>query len=247
MGTTGRNTVLWLMILDFTALIIAVLFDRRAAGQVFFFLAAALAFGWFKYTFHDMPRARKNSIKLGLEVIDLLPVNVMWAKLLTGKKIAVQATRAYEIHLRLQTVAPRQLIEGMEKDLAFIEKNMQGLFLWETKVAVPRRIRKIIKNYEERGEAFWERGSWPVPGPSFTGSFTGKRLGKCKKPTRRGAIIIGIGGVGSEQKSSHFNLFNFGAGFYSRDRLDYQQGAPKGHRNGKRSANHPFHSCRRCN
>lgn len=185
MGTTGRDAVLWLLLFNIAALVLAITLDNQPAGQAFFFVALILALGWFKYTFYDMPQARRKSKELGLEVIDLLPINDWWAKWLVKRKW--RAVRAYEIHLRLQSISHRQLIKGMEKDLAYIESNMQGLFLWQTSVAIPHRIRAIIKKYEAENNAFWETGWWPVPRTPLTG----KQLKKSKKPQRRGAIFIG--------------------------------------------------------
>lgn len=187
MGTTGRNAVIWLFIISITVTLITKILNYDLACRVVFLLVLIFAIAWFKFTLYDMPQAREKSIKLGLEAIDLVPLNRRWAKWLVGK-LDGEVVCAYEIHLRLQQMEPRKLIKAMEKDLAFIERDMQGLFLWETSVAVPHRIRKIIKEYEAKGRAYWLNGPWPVPAPPFIGTKP-----KTKKPIRRGAIIIGGG------------------------------------------------------
>jgi len=183
MGTKGRNIVLWLLLISLGTVVIALIAGNRTAGQYFFLVAVTLVLFWIKFSFIDMPKARKKSIEIGLEVIDLLPINPVWAKWLVKKPWPV--AYAYEIHLRLQVIPPKNLITGMERDLAYIEQNMQGLFLWETNIAVPHRIRRLIKRYESIELAVWETGTWPVPKPPLVGLKPGK------KPVRRGAILIG--------------------------------------------------------
>ena len=185
MGARGRDILLIFLAFALLTTLIAVATGAQLCCQVS--MAAAICFGlwWLKLNLYDIRKARQESARRGFEVIILLPLSVRWAKLLAGKKFKKQLVAgAYEIHMRDSLPPPRQLITSLEKDLAYLNHNMQGLFLWETNITVPRRIRAKIKRYEELGRALWVSGGWPIPRlPTI------KRASK--KTLRRGTILIG--------------------------------------------------------
>ena len=162
-GSKGLSCCLWLFFLGVTATFFY---------QGFFFLAPVLGFFILKHWICDVPKARKESQKKGLETVVLLPVNYWVAQFLiklSGKTVKKtnKKYQAYEIHIvlpdALQKAGIRQVITTIRKDLFLMRETTKGLFLWDTNMPIPKKVQVEIDKAVKNGTAFWENGGYPVP------------------------------------------------------------------------------------
>lgn len=157
-----------------------------------FWIYMVLFLTLFKFNFIDRAIAFRKSKKAGLKVVTLIPLNRIWAKMILfarGDRLSGEWDRAYEIHINPKIIDPVTIINGVKNDILHITRNMSGLFIWETKMAIPKEVRELIGSKERRNEGFWLKGGWFPPPPPFTG----KPLKKGKKAVRRGAVVHNIG------------------------------------------------------
>lgn len=181
-GVKGRDLLLWVFFpLSFVAIA-----GTLAGLPVRPVSLAALITGlgvlsYYPYAF----KARRDSRKLGLKWVVLLPLFPFWAMLLlffAGRKVTGAWKRAFEVHVR---VPPGMFHQEFTKQLGFelelVAKNFPGyLFLWESHVPIPSLVRRLIRE----GWGFWEEGRWFVPHFPFTG-----RELKTEK-IKRGAVVV---------------------------------------------------------
>jgi len=185
MGTKGRDLLFWqalIAVITAAILLVAGVVPRMASWSYLVILLLV-----FKFYFIDMPAAIKYSRRAGLEAVVLLPLNKYWAKILLligGIKLGNWKT-AYEIHIVITSENPIEIRNAVERDILKIARGMNGLFIWETKMAVPKEVRKLIKLKEQQNDGFWRKGGWfPPPLP-----FLSPSLIKGKKVIRRGAVV----------------------------------------------------------
>lgn len=176
MGTKGRDLALYSYFFTFVLIILGFIFDWgegvRTLLFVFFMINLSVIIG---YQFSVSPNSIKQSRENGFKILVLVPVGIRWAEFLiklSRKKINSQnSLSAYEIHLVEQKhkLELKELLKLMEHDLKLLSEHYQGdLILWETHVPLPSYMRKIIKTEAKKGNAFWEKGSFPIPKPPFT-------------------------------------------------------------------------------
>mgnify|MGYP007130803544 CR=1 FL=1 len=129
-------------------------------------LIFALAIGYYYLIY--LPLAIRKSKALGLRVIVLLPIWTMFSKVLikTSKNNLIgNWDKAFEIHI-LETT---EYFQEVDRDLQQIKGMLPGLFFWETSAPVPSRIRRLIKDKEKEGQAYWVKGKWTlIPRTPFT-------------------------------------------------------------------------------
>lgn len=185
MGTKGRDAVVWLFAADAAAS----LFVRNGAlGLALFFFGVVLAAAFF-YHFCAAKRA------IRYDYVRLLPVNRHWAGLLVRNRIAGRWDRAYEVHVAYRPGEDvKKQRDGIEKDLLLICTTRPGLYLWETATSVPGRVKKLIREKEAEGKAFWKKGCF-LPRPPFMYDV------KFKKPLRHGAFLCEGAGFDWKEKS----------------------------------------------
>ncbi|MCF8010901.1 MAG: hypothetical protein K9L17_08320 [Clostridiales bacterium] len=180
MGIKGRDFLAWLILAGIAAIVMFYP-DQTAKNFVLLFILTML--GLFFLHLIEVCRAKKLSKRMGLEIVILIPLIPKWAEFIVSRYLQCSVVCAYEIHIRETKKTKREMLYAMENDLAYIEKNMQGVFLWETGVTIPRRIRKIINDYKSKGLAVWEDGMLLIPRPPFVGR-------KHKKKFKRGVMVI---------------------------------------------------------
>ena len=187
MGVKGRDLALYVFFLSSAAVVAGGLMGSSATYPLSFVAlftgAAAL------YYFYYLAEARKFSRRLGLKCVVLLPLNCGWARLLlfaAGKKIRGRIRRAFEIHVEAPPGSTlSEFLKTLDADLNLAKDELPGaLFMWETSAPVPASIRSLIREKSREGNAFWEKGGWPVP--RFP--LTGRDLEKSR--VRRGAILV---------------------------------------------------------
>ncbi|MCL6449466.1 MAG: hypothetical protein K6U04_15220 [Armatimonadetes bacterium] len=78
-------------------------------------------------------------------------------------------------------------VRTLEKDLLLIEKCFPrpALYFWETAAPVPSSVRRLIREREREGKAFWEKGARILPKAPLYGFKRGER-----RYVRRGAILL---------------------------------------------------------
>lgn len=190
MGTKGRDIVLYLYFLIFILIILEAIFSWGEGVKTLLFLLFMINLGLIiNYYFNSTPRAKKASKKAGFKILVLLPISLRWADFLvrlSGQDLSAKRN-AYEVHLDIpkSKYELSKILELMDHDLRLLSKNHQGdLILWETHVPLPNYIRQIIRTEIQKGNAFWKKGSFPIPKPPFVY----KKLDK--KRSRYGAGIV---------------------------------------------------------
>ena len=113
-------------------------------------------------------KARRNSEKMGLTCIVLVPLKFRWAKvlvMLSAGKICGGFRRAYEIHINPKAVdgiGKKELLKRLTRDLKKAEKDLPGsLFIWESHIRPPKRFRQLIKELAPRGKAYFHKAKGP--------------------------------------------------------------------------------------
>jgi hypothetical protein len=180
MGTKGRDIAFWLFVLTGTG-------AALLRSKPFFWAALVFALLFFYHFLVERPRAIRESREKGLRMVVLVPLCPLFTRLLTGGKIKGKWERAYEIHAPANPADPESFIKSLERDLTFIKEfyPRPALYLWETSVPIPGSIRRLIREREKEGKAFWRKGPWPVPKAPLHGF---KR--REKRHVRRGAFLL---------------------------------------------------------
>lgn len=186
MGATGRNLFLWAFLLSTPPAIAG----RFLNLPVVLFLCINLVSGiMVLYYYIYAWNARRKSRRMGLEHVVLLPLNYRWAEILirmAGKKLKSKGRRAFEVHVRVpRNLTITEFAKIMDRELNLAKHLFpETLFIWETPVFIPASIRRFIREEEKKGNAFWEKGGWPIPRPPFV------QPGLKKGTVRRGAILV---------------------------------------------------------
>jgi hypothetical protein len=177
MGTKGRDIVFWLFALTGTG-------AALLRSKLLFWAALVFALLFFYHFAVERPRAIRESREKGLRMAVLVPLWPFLARFLTGKKIAGKWGQAYEIHAPADS---KNFVRELERDLTFIERfyPRPALYLWETPAPVPAGIRKLIRDREKDGKAFWAKGPWPAPKAPLHGFRRGEG-----RHVRHGAILL---------------------------------------------------------
>lgn len=184
-GTKGLSICMWL----FSVCIVAAVL----VSSYFFFLALVLTVFVLKHWLWDVPQAKEASKKIGLKTVVLLPINCYLACFLlklSNNTIALKKKKAYEIHIVIpgasQNAGARKVAKIIEKDLFLIRKTTTGIFLWDTTMPIPRKVKKEIQLAVKEGTAFYKTGGHPIP------CFPGLQLElKCNQRYRtHGGIIF---------------------------------------------------------
>lgn len=186
MGVTGRNT----LFAAFIASSVLFMTGKALDFPVALFFAASVATGagvLYYYAYYCL--AKKRSKKIGLTNVILLPVNPYWAKLvlwLAGRKLSKTNLRAFEVHLEIPAgTGLADYLKAMRRDLSLAQTTLpDSLFFWETSAPIPSDIRKLLRQREAEGTAFWEEKRWPLPRFAFM-----ERELK-RGQVRRGAILL---------------------------------------------------------
>lgn len=178
MGTKGRDIAFWLFALTGTG-------AALLKSKTFFWAALVFALLFFYHFAVERPRATRESRAKGLKVVALVPLRPYLARFLAGRRIDGRWDKAYEIHA--PAANPESFVQELERDLTFIEKfyPRPALYFWETPAPVPASIRRLIREREKDGKAFWVKGTWPVPKAPLHGFKRGER-----RHVRHGAILL---------------------------------------------------------
>lgn len=181
MGALGRDLAFWL----FLGSSFVSLFWNSLIPIIVSIVFTML---FFYHFLAERPRAIRESKVKGLQIVTLVPLSLLIARLhllLFGRKIAGKWSRAYEIHVP-EYFGP-DYVKLLNHDLSLIEKTFPrpALYFWETPAPVPASIRRFIREKEKEGKAYWIKGSAPVPNASSLG-FSRAR----KKHVRRGVMMI---------------------------------------------------------
>lgn len=186
MGTKGRDLALYVF---FTSAFLVITGRCLGLSVMLFFLVTSIAFLAILYSCYTTVIARKESKKLGLKHVVLLPVAYWWAMWIikiSGGQIKDRGRRAFEVHI--EKSAPDSLsrfLKDLDHDLSLAKNKLPGtLFFWETPVPVPASIRQLIREKQKEGNALWERGGWKLPRFPFGGRDLKRGI------LRRGAILI---------------------------------------------------------
>lgn len=185
MGAKGRDIALYLFFISAALGITGSLINLPVIP---FFCIATVTGIMSLYYYVYIFRARKQSRKMGLKCVVLLPLSYGLVQLLlhiTDRKIRGGYRHAFEIHIEAPTgLTLGDFLKMLESDLNLMKVKMAGsLFAWETSAPVPASMRRLIKQKTKEGKAFWEKGGWPIP--SFP--FTGRNIKKDK--LRRGFLL----------------------------------------------------------
>lgn len=165
MGTRGRDLII-LVILSIPLICMIALSQGMNIKPLFLAqVLLALSVAWFHL--YTTRQAKKQSRKMGLGVVVLLPLYYPWAKLLirlAGADIKViKSVKCYEVHIVDAPKDVKRFLALLNKDLELMKRTLDGLFLWETPAPVPSNFRKMIKEHQKLGLAFWRIGRWPIP------------------------------------------------------------------------------------
>lgn len=180
MGALGRDLMFWL----FLGSAFLSLFWQSTVPVIASVVFTLLFFCHFLV---ERPGAIRESRSKGLKIVTLVPLSPPIARLhlaLSGRGIAGKWVRAYEIHVPDYT-GP-EYVRSLARDLTLIERTFPrpAIYFWETPAPVPSTIRRLIRDKEKEGKAYWIRGASPLP-KTFTCGF---REGQ--KHVRRGAILL---------------------------------------------------------
>jgi hypothetical protein len=176
-GTKERDLAFWL----FAAATAGSLAFRSVAFLAATFFFAAL-FLW--HFAAERPRAMRRSREAGFGAAVFVPLWPGAARLrlfLARRRIAGRWERAWEVHV---LGAGRELVPVLEEDLLRAAREMPGLYFWETSFPVPAAVRKLIREKERQGRAFWTKGRLPVPRAPFL------RERMDPRRARHGAVLI---------------------------------------------------------
>lgn len=173
MGTKGRDISLYGYFGSFVMLLISKFLKAGKGFEIFFLLVmlfSLVGIGYF-YFFY-LPLAKKKSKKAGFKGLVFLPLYPWWANFLlwlAGKDIRAK-DKAFEVHLEIDEANNlSEFLKLMDCDLKLMLEGYQDtLMIWETHVPLPHVIRQAIMTEEVKGNAFWEKGSWPIPKPPLT-------------------------------------------------------------------------------
>jgi len=140
-----------------------------------------------------VPRSKTISRALGLQVVVLLP---LWPGFSDLYRLMAEISlpgkcffKAYEIHVIAKSKGnPVEYVKALDTVLKKMQLICTGIFYWETSAPLPSSMRQLIKEKKPRGEAYWEKGTWPIP------RAPGTALELRKHHARRGAIIWEKGG-----------------------------------------------------
>lgn len=148
MGAKGLDLLLWMAYLGVLAFF--------ATGNIAFpVVALVLGLCIMAEGLIVFPRAQRLSRVMGLNVVVIVPVWRWWAKLLVRGRVRSRWSKSYEVHVNPpKGMDPSNLRKSFESDLATIKNNVSGLLLWETSIAIPYSIRRIIRI----SDAFWQTG-----------------------------------------------------------------------------------------
>lgn len=185
MGVKGRDIALYLFFIS-AALVMTGSPIHFPVIPFFCIVLVTVIMSLYYYVY--LFRARKQSRKMGLKCVVLLPLNSGLVKLLLriiGRKIRGRYRRAFEIHIEVSTgLTLGEFLKMLDGDLNLMKFEMSGsLFTWETSAPVPASMRSFIRKKAKEGKAIWEKGGWPIP--RFP--FTGRNIKKDK--LRRGILI----------------------------------------------------------
>lgn len=172
MGTKGRDMALYGYFGGFILFLTAKWVKAGKGWETLslFVMLASLSI-LLHYFWIYVPKAKRDSKEAGFCVLVLLPIYRWWANFLlwlAGKKIRA-VDMAFEVHVEFEK--PENLntfLNLMSNDLRLmLEKYQNALMMWETHVPLPHIVRKVIRTEQAKGNAFWEKGSWPIPKPPF--------------------------------------------------------------------------------
>jgi len=159
MGTKGRDAALWLL---FLCVFIVVLTGLKCVA----FLAVVFGFAALWQVFIEMPRTIKRR---RTKRVVLVPLMKWWAVVLTMGRSGRGWTRAYEIHILYDSkLGLKSQQKDVVDDFRMISRGLPGLFLWETKVPLPRLVQYLVQCGQANGTASWWGGFLLVPRFPFT-------------------------------------------------------------------------------
>ncbi len=146
MGTKGRDSCLWL----FFTLIVACLLFNGLARIVIFAVALLMALGILYYYTRYLPGATKRSRNMGLNMIVLLPLNALLARLLLQLDGARMSFRgAYEVHIKKgEKHTLDDYLKLFTSDLEIVRRTFPGsVFMWETSAPLPLLVRRLVRHW----------------------------------------------------------------------------------------------------
>lgn len=179
MGTFGRDLAFWLFALDLAGV-------AATKSKTLYWAAVLLALLFFAHFFLEIPLAVRKSRRMGLRVTVLVPLCPALVRLqlfLSGRRIVGNWRRAYEIHA--EGAAGKELAGALARDLDLIRRTTKGLFIWETAAPVPWEVRRLIRELEGEGKAFWVKGARPLPKALLHGPPE-----RVRAHLRHGAIVL---------------------------------------------------------
>lgn len=190
MGTKGRDILIWF---SFMAIILSSalsLLGYSMAGRLFIFISvlSTLLIMW--HLSKGMLRAEKNSARMGLNIVMLMPVYKWLALGFVMGKIKGNIKKAYEIHFRTDVVknSLNEYLQVLDRDLVMLSEStsmLGALVMWESHIPVPSRFRRLIRTKEAEKEAFYVKGGWGIPYPPFVNPM----LKKNKSRVYHGAFL----------------------------------------------------------
>ncbi|MBE3582132.1 MAG: hypothetical protein IMW96_10975 [Thermoanaerobacteraceae bacterium] len=138
----------------------------------------------FWYHLVHIPRWKKTSREVGLNLLVLVPVHPFLARavlLLSGAGLRPKKIRrAFELHIAAaRKYGLAEFARLLASDLSLVAGSLEPgtLILWETRAPIPSAFRGYIRRKQEVREAVWEKGGW-----GLVRRFAGRSA-------RRGALV----------------------------------------------------------